>query len=309
MKVSVEQLRQFRSQHYDPTRQSPSDTYLDKYSQKEFSDDNIAELFHENTKYTEVEDFRLGPSAGLFTRETSFQFMQAKLAPDYRGKEKIELPAPEEVDERIDAVVASRRSNREHTGEGISLQQLSTLLQHSCGKTGEKAVGEPEEGDPVTKKFRAYASGGGLYPVEIYLTIPNPGPNLDAGLYYYASESHALRVLERDEDIGDRLAETYGISADIYDPLDSAVTFTLTGTMWRSMAKYGPRGYRFILQESGHLAQNMLLFAEAMGLGAVPLAGYYDKKMNDFLNVNGVDEASLYTVSIGQVDGGENDDE
>lgn len=307
MDVSVERLRQFRSQHYDPTKHSPSDTYIDEYSQKEFKDGNIAELFHENTKYSEVEDFRLGPSAGLFTQETSLQFMQAKIAPDYRGKEKIELPEPEEVDRRIDEVIASRRSNRDQTGEGMSLQQLSTLLQHSCGKTDEQVLGEPEGREPVTKKFRAYASGGGLYPVEIYLTVPNSGPNLDAGLYYYAPESHVLRVLERDEDIGDRLAETFGISPDIYDPLTSSVTFTLTGTVWRSMAKYGPRGYRFILQESGHLAQNVLLMAEAMDLGAVPLAGFYDNKMNDFLGINGVDEASLYTVSVGHVDGGEDD--
>lgn len=308
MDVSVEQLRQFRSQRYDPTKSSPSETYIDKYSQKEFTDGNIAELFHENTKFTEIEDFQLGPSAGLFTQDTSFQFMQAKLAPDYRGKEKIELPSPEEVDRRIDDVVTSRRSNRDQTGEGISRQELSTLLHHSCGKTGESVVGEPEDGDPVTKKFRAYASGGGLYPVEIYLTVPNAGPDLDAGRYYYAPESHVLRVLERDEDIGERLADTFGISADIYDPLTSAVTFTLTGTLWRSMAKYGPRGYRFILQESGHLAQNVLLLAEAMDLGAVPLAGFYDDKMNDFLNVNGVDETSLYTVAVGHMDGGENDE-
>ena len=68
---------------------------------------------------------------------------------------------------------------------------------------------------------------------------------------------------------------------------------------WRSRFKYGARAYRFALMEAGHVGQNLLLAAAALGLDAVPLGGFYDRNVDAFLGVDGIYEASLYLVPVG----------
>jgi SagB-type dehydrogenase family enzyme len=305
MKVQIEQLRRTMSQEYEPSSFEIVSSYFDQFMEKEFTESDLAEVFHENTKYTDQESLELGESAALFSNDPSMEYAQAKLKPDYRGEEKLELPEPGELDGNIGDVIRSRRSRRDQSGEGISLQELSTLLQHSCGVTGTQNI-EPDEDDPfadVEKQFRAYASGGALYPSEIYLAVVNAGENLDQGLYYYVPEDHALRVLRRpdeDEDFAQAVDDLFATPQDVFDHQSSALKFLITGSFWRSKAKYGPRGYRFVLQESGHLGQNVLLAAEALDLAAVPLASFYDDYVNDFLGIDGVNEAVTYTISIGK---------
>jgi SagB-type dehydrogenase family enzyme len=68
----------------------------------------------------------------------------------------------------------------------------------------------------------------------------------------------------------------------------------------RTRFKYGLRGYRFALLEAGHLAQNVLLAATALGLSAVPLGAFYDRRTDDFLGLDGVNESTLYTIALGR---------
>ena len=63
--------------------------------------------------------------------------------------------------------------------------------------------------------------------------------------------------------------------------------------------KYGERGYRFALLECGHIAQNLLLAAEAEGLAAVPIGGFVDDMINDLMGLDGVSEAVVYVVLAG----------
>jgi len=292
------------SQEYEPAKSEFVSSYFEQFLEKEFDESDISEMFHENTKYTE-QDLELGESAALFTTDPSMEYAQAKLKPDYRGKEKIELPEPGELDVRFDELIMNRRSKRNQVGEGISLQELSTLLQYSCGVTGRRSI-ESDDSDPfseVEKPFRAYASGGALYPSEIYFAVVNGGENLDPGLYYYVPEDHALRVLHNpddDEAFADAVDNVFASGGGVFDPKSCAFTFFITGSFWRSKAKYGPRGYRFILQETGHLGQNVLLTAEAMDLAAVPLASFYDDRVNNLLGIDGVNEAVTYTIPVGR---------
>jgi nitroreductase len=57
------------------------------------------------------------------------------------------------------------------------------------------------------------------------------------------------------------------------------------------------------LLEAGHVVQNVLLAATALELAAVPLGGFYDRRLDELIGVNGVDESSLYLVCIGVREG------
>ena len=74
----------------------------------------------------------------------------------------------------------------------------------------------------------------------------------------------------------------------------------VTAMVWRSRFKYGARAYRFVLLEAGHVAQNVLLAAAALGLAAVPLGGFYDREVDAVLGADGLYEASLYLIPVGR---------
>jgi nitroreductase len=47
------------------------------------------------------------------------------------------------------------------------------------------------------------------------------------------------------------------------------------------------------------VAQNLLLAASALGLAAVPLGAFYDRRTDEFLRLDGVNESTLYTIALG----------
>jgi len=55
-----------------------------------------------------------------------------------------------------------------------------------------------------------------------------------------------------------------------------------------------------VLIEAGHVAQSMLLAAEAIGLGAVPVGGYLDRDVDRHLGLDGVNESVVYVLHLGR---------
>ena len=72
----------------------------------------------------------------------------------------------------------------------------------------------------------------------------------------------------------------------------------ITATFKRNQLKYGERGYRGILLDAGHVSQNILLSSVALGCGACVVVACLD----DFLQIDGVEESVLMAVSIGSTD-------
>jgi len=78
-----------------------------------------------------------------------------------------------------------------------------------------------------------------------------------------------------------------------------SLLLVITAMFGRTKIKYGERGYRFVLLEAGHVAQNICLAAVGMNLGACPIGGFVDDLVHEVLDVDGVDEAAIYAVAIG----------
>lgn len=66
-----------------------------------------------------------------------------------------------------------------------------------------------------------------------------------------------------------------------HSPVDgAAVIGALVARPWRSMRKYGPRGMRLTLHESGAMSQQLHLAATALGLAGTDWSGFYDVPAN-----------------------------
>jgi SagB-type dehydrogenase family enzyme len=80
---------------------------------------------------------------------------------------------------------------------------------------------------------------------------------------------------------------------------DAPAVFLLAAVGERTTAKYGPeRGARFVQMEAGHAAQNLLLQAVALGLGAVPVGAFDEAALSRALDLP-AGEAPLYLIPVG----------
>ncbi|NIQ00653.1 MAG: SagB/ThcOx family dehydrogenase, partial [Nitrospinaceae bacterium] len=62
----------------------------------------------------------------------------------------------------------------------------------------------------------------------------------------------------------------------------------------------GRRGVRYLHLEAGHAAQNLLLQAVSLGLGAVPVGSFRDDDVREILDL-GQDEVPLYLIPVGRI--------
>jgi SagB-type dehydrogenase family enzyme len=79
----------------------------------------------------------------------------------------------------------------------------------------------------------------------------------------------------------------------------AAATFVWTAVWGRSGQKYGDRALRYAYLDAGHLAENLHLAAEALGLGACMIGAFLDDEMNALVGVDGLEESVIYAACVG----------
>jgi len=146
----------------------------------------------------------------------------------------------------------------------------------------------------IVMQTRAAPSAGGLYPLELYV-ICSDITGLRDGAYHYAPLEHTLEPLR--DGVPPEMLTTF-LLAEPFVRNANAIVF-LTAVFDRTLHKYGPRGYRYILLEAGHVAQNLCLLAMERSLGSLCLGGFMDGAANRFLRIDGVEEAAVYGIAIG----------
>jgi len=239
------------------------------------------EVFHEASKLSPLD----APPRSEAVRERMVR-MQPSLS--YEGYPAIVLPLPGALDMRLSEAIRGRQTSRDIDAKPMNLDQLSTLLFHAYGVNRD----ETELGYP--RRFRVVPSGGALYPLEIYVHASRI-TSLAAGIYHYNPEIHGLSLI----DAGDK---TRPISAALVQhdlALRASCFIFITAISERTVFKYGERGYRFALLEAGHVAQNFVLAAQSLDLAAVTIGGYLDRKVDELLRVDGLDQSAIYLLAAG----------
>lgn len=244
---------------------------------------SLSEIFHENTKLGPLTSRAYSAWILNFARSHKAQKTIDEAYKLYTLMERRELPAVEARTE-LERTIAERRSVRKFSGAPLGLEELARLLFFTYGRTDRRG------------SFRAVASGGALYPLELYVMALNVD-GLEPGLYHYGVENGGLDVVRP----GDPRAALKGLVGwDGIDIDNAAAAIVITAAFRRNTVKYLDRGYRMILMEAGEAAQNLSLLATSMDLGACLLGGFHDDLLSDFLDIDGVDEAPLLPVLVGR---------
>jgi SagB-type dehydrogenase family enzyme len=190
----------------------------------------------------------------------------------------IPLPQPAiKGDVSLEDAISRRRSCRSFTDQELSPQLVSQLLWAAQYVT-------------IRKKglaLRAAPSAGAFYPLKIYTATKE-------GLFHYLPDGHGLELL-RSNDLRPALcAAALGQRWVRQAPLD----IVLCAVYHRLTAVYGERGVRYAHFEAGHAAQNVLLQAVTLGLGAVPIGSMDDISVKKVLSLPN-DHEPLYIIPVG----------
>jgi len=198
--------------------------------------------------------------------------------------ELIKLPEPRKKSSlSIEEAIQSRRSRRSYTDDPVLLSDISQLCWAAQGIT-EAKIG-----------FRAAPSAGALYPLEIFLVVGNS--DLEAGVYYYSCGEHVLKRVKK----GDYRKQLCEASLRQEWVENAALDFVITAIYSRTIAKYGERGReRYVPMEAGHVAENIYLQAESLGLGTVAIGAFYDDQVREVISAPS-EHIPLYVMPIGHI--------
>jgi SagB-type dehydrogenase family enzyme len=193
-----------------------------------------------------------------------------------------------------------RRSSRGFTGDRIDLETLATILRSCAQETG---IGEVDlEGTGKARlRFRAVPSGGGLYPLEVYVASLRV-KGLECGVYRYNARRDVF-IETCGKPAVDAIASSLAVPEEFISLTNANAIFLFIGVPWRSMRKYGARGLRFLFIEAGAMAQNVHLACAALGLGSLDCASLYDDEVHDAIGVDGLYEALVHAVIVGHAAG------
>ncbi len=184
----------------------------------------------------------------------------------------------------------SRRSRRDYLGHPVRREDFDALLYTACGVTGAM----PWAGREV--KLRAYPASGALYAVELYPVVFRV-EGLEAGVYHYRAVENVLEVVREEIDRARFVSAALPVEREMV--AGAAAMICLAGFFPRHERKYGQGGYRMLVAEAGHISQNLILAATALGLGARPFGGVFDDLLNDELGLDGAEEQFLLAVLVG----------
>jgi SagB-type dehydrogenase family enzyme len=244
----------------------------------------LCELFHENSKITPLSAPAARAEIALFDRAARMSRAQRAPRKVHSLADVVELPDTGLPGNALEQAIAGRRSAQTFSKEAVTQRELARLMRYSYGVT------EPRLG------HRAVASGGALYPLELYAVAWNV-EGLEPAVYHYDPPSHRLDVVAR----GDVLASlSRCVWLDGVDAGSAALALVITAFFVRSTVKYQERGYRMILMEAGEVVQNLGLLATSMGLASCILGGFLDNELSRLLGADGFAEAALLPVIVGR---------
>lgn len=176
----------------------------------------------------------------------------------------------------LDRVLATRRSVREFRADPLDDRQLSQLLWAAQGITHPEGL-------------RTTPSAGALYPLELYVATVD-------GLFHYRPVGHRL-VRTADRDLRPAICRAALQQESIRQ---AGAVFVIAAAFRRIESKYGTEfGPRYVFMEVGHAAQNLLLEATALDLGAVPIGAFHEGRVARALGLP-ADHEPLYLVPVGR---------
>jgi SagB-type dehydrogenase family enzyme len=204
------------------------------------------------------------------------------------SEEEIKLPLPQlEGKMSVEEALARRRSRRAFKDYSLTLEQVSQLLWSAQGIT--------RKGGIVRTSKRTAPSAGAVYPLDIYLVVgKDKVEDLKVGVYHYNPLQHSLTIILEE----DRRREISQACLDKNQIENAPVSLIITAEFSRLTDRFGEHRINFVYMEAGHVAQNIYLQVESLGLATVSMGGIREKDISQALNLPD-QHIPLYVMPVG----------
>lgn len=138
---------------------------------------------------------------------------------------------------------------------------------------------------------RGTASGGGMYPLEVYW-VAGPGGPLTPGVYHYSTAHHCFERLLA----GDLTDEVRAACDGGSGTADGFLVVTVR--FWKNSFKYNSFCYHVVTQDAGALLGCWELIARGMGRTLTRLLWFDDERLDRLLGLDTGQESALAVVPL-----------
>ncbi len=183
------------------------------------------------------------------------------------------------------AIAAAAPANSENA---LGLEPLTRILFCTGGLTRSKQVGGEDY------HFRAAASAGALYPIEMYVAA-GAVEGLEPALYHFSPADLKLRGLRR----GDLRARLARAAAGRSSIAQARAVILMTSIFWRSAWKYRARAYRYCFWDAGTMLANLLAAAGVEEIGAEIVTAFEDSEIESILGLDPDREGAVALIALG----------
>jgi len=206
----------------------------------------------------------------------------------------IKLPPHKRLKVGLTAATSERRSGRGFSGKAVTLEETATILWHAQGISGRLPVGTAQD-EGAAVPLRNAPSGGGLYPIRLFILAKNVR-GLPEASYEYQPHSHTLLRVSSDE--SPLSYEQVVWTADI-DTDKIGFSLAYTYDLYVNSMKYGDSGLVFALIEVGGISQNVHLARTALGMIGCDQGGYNKQALERLLNCDGTSRHVVHFTFLG----------
>jgi len=209
---------------------------------------------------------------------------------DYQIPAAVSVPLAMDNVEFEDSLVRAlfaRQSVRKFQLRSVAFNSLSFLLKMSAGF---KNIHD-------TKAGRFFPSGGGIYSLRVYVDV-RAVEGISPGLYCFNPYRDSLDLVN--SDVTDQLRyELHNKGAEMDQIKNIPFQILISTKPSATLRKYGEHGWKIILMEMGHLAQNLWLVGLGCGLAGYPCTSLNMSVSEKFLRSSTKGEFLLYSFLFG----------
>lgn len=181
----------------------------------------------------------------------------------------------------------------------FGLPSLAGMLRHSYGLLSRRLQvnGNQDNADRPWYRTatwgRGTASGGGLYPAEIYWACGPSGP-VQPGLYHYSTPHHAMQRLLA----GDVSRQVRGALGDSREAAETDQFLLVTVKFWKNSFKYNSFCYHVVTMDVGALLGTWQAWAAEMGVRLRNALWFDEPALDRLLGIDYRDESVLAVVPL-----------
>ena len=250
-------------------------------------------MIEQNRKFMHCPSFKEGMAQSDQSKEIT--------APPFHhalGGEAIILPAftGKFTTPDYEQLLETRRSLRNYSDKPLTQQELAFMLWSAQGIQFTRAH----------SSLRPTPSGGARHPFETYIAVRNV-EGLSPGLYHYTpqediGEKHAT-IWKKDDAIpAEKIVE---MLAGQKWAMNAPVVLFYTCVPYRAEWRYVNMAHRVMLIDLGHLGQNVMLSAAALGMGSCCMAAFDQAVCDEVLAIDGNNEYTVYVIAVGTAASGD----